>query len=230
MVSTRRASKKAKLHQEPEPAVDDDDIVQDMEIDDNDDFQDPLPTLPSVRVTRSSKNKGKAPLLQSDSTQSLRSRVQRLRVAESSSASPTTSNSSTGRWSLRNSPSSTTVDEEDVLDNDIFSSIANSAVGSSTPVSLTEFDSGTQQVSLNEQEVDQLLQEYEEEDSSTSEEESNDSDSSSDSEEDTTTVTRRRRQPVNRRRRIPTVSRVFFFCKKTRSLIRVIDFFYLYLM
>jgi hypothetical protein len=226
MVSTRRTSKKAKLQEIESLAsaavanVATEDGVQDMEIDEEkevDDFQDPITIAPvSVRITRYSKDKGKAPLIRSDSTQSLRSRVQRLKVAESSSASPTNS-SSIGRRSLRSSPTSSTTPDENTDDEDDLFSEATSAA---TPLSLTEFDSGSQQISQNE-EVDQLLQEYDGEGGltrSTSEEDS-DSDleesSNSDSSEERNVVRRRvpaarRRQPAARRRREPAVSRVFF--------------------
>lgn len=237
MVSTRRTSKRIKVQQsDPVTAkvvgVKGDvettsGAVQDMEIDDYDDFQD-SPAL-SVRITRSSKNKGKAPLLRSDSTQSLRSRVQRLKVAESSIASPASSSSSTERGSLRSSPSSTPLDEDAVDKDEDVLNVMNSPAAPATPMSLTEFDSGTQQVSLDEEEVDHLLQEYEEDQAQETdlEEEEEPSQSSSSSESEEEIITRRtvrRRQPATRER-LPTVSRVSRKKKET-----LVNTRYLYLV
>lgn len=136
---------------------------------DDDDFQKPLP-MPAARSLRSSRNKGKGkakledastppsrPKLERDAS-FIRGRIAKIRIEQtgyrkssgSNTASTSTSNSIVSSSSNATSPASLD-DTEYELDGSV---MADSAVPSPKwPSALTEFDSGSQQVSDNETET-----------------------------------------------------------------------------
>ncbi|CEP18383.1 hypothetical protein [Parasitella parasitica] len=167
MVSTRRTSSRLSKKQKIEVTASNDDpmeidnavaslhAVNDQD-DEDDDFQQPLP-MPTGRVTRSSKNKGKGraeiaspaprrPKLERDAS-FVRGRIAEIKLQHDGASSNGTSSiaSSSNAGSSTTSPTSLD-DTEYELDG----VQADSAASPALPSTLTEFDSGSQQVSDQE--------------------------------------------------------------------------------